>query len=324
MTVESIPAIHSRRSLLAGIAGGVAGIVAGSMGRARPVAAADGQPLVLGQGNMAANQTSLAAEGNGLSISTSLGIAFDATTGANAGNAIFGRALTGGGVAGTGVIGASGGNVVSVPTKTGVYGVATQGSSDVEARGVTGQTTAGRGVNGIATTGVAVYGTATGGEGVHGTSTANNGVAGESAAGGASGVFGLNTGGGYGVAGTSADGTGVSANSTNGTAVVALSFFGTGVEATSPGGKAIVATGRVDFSTSGLASVTVGQRSKTVLLGFTDIDAASRILCTLESNQQGLFIHRVTKNVTDNSFRVFLSTTLSSGKTAKIVWFLIG
>jgi len=56
----------------------------------------------------------------------------------------------------------------------------------------------------------------------------------------------------------------------------------------------------------------------------TDLTAGSRILCTLESNQGGLAIQRVTKDTATDTFKVFLSATLAAGKMAKVGWFVIG
>jgi hypothetical protein len=70
-------------------------------------------------------------------------------------------------------------------------------------------------------------------------------------------------------------------------------------------------------------AVPVGGKAATITAG-ADLVAASTILCTLASNQAGLFIHRVTKNVDANTFKVFLSAAVASGKTAKIAWFVIG
>lgn len=93
--------------------------------------------------------------------------------------------------------------------------------------------------------------------------------------------------------------------------------------ASGPGGVAFGASGRVDFSTSGLATVAVGTKSKTVPVG-VDVTAGARVLCTLESNQAALFIQRVTKNLSADSFTVFLNVAVKSGKTVKVAWFVIG
>jgi hypothetical protein len=181
---------------------------------------------------------------------------------------------------------------------------------------VNGQSTSGRGVNGVATSGTGVYGTGTSGEGVRGVSTGSNGTAGTTASGIASGVYGENTAGGFGTYGRS---------NTGGSAVGVFgeSTAGTGVKANSSAGVAFEAQGRVKFSTAGQATVTVGTKSKQVTPAI-DLTAASLILCTLESNQAGLAIQRVTKNVTTDVFTVFLSANVLSGKYARVAWFVIG
>jgi hypothetical protein len=198
------------------------------------------------------------------------------------------------------------------PAKTGVYGTSVYGP---DGRGVTGQATSGRGVNGIATTGTAVHGSATNGEGVRGVSTGSNGTAGSSASGIASGVYGENTGGGFGTYGRSDGAVGVG--------VFGESIAGTGVTGSTVSGIAIEGQGRVKFSTAGLVAVPVGGKVATISPG-VDLVAASTILCTLESNQAGLFIQRVTKNIDGNTFRVFLAAAVVAGKTAKVGWFVIG
>jgi hypothetical protein len=225
----------------------------------------------------------------------------------------------------TGMLGHSGSaDPPGGPAKTGVYGIATQ---DAGARGVTGESTSGRGVNGIATSGTGVHGAANGGEGVRGTSADSNGVAGESASSIASGVIGVNTAGGFGTYGrsNSVNGAGVFGEALFGTAVYGYTDSGVGIHAfaQASAGTALKAEGRVSFSTSGLATASPGQRSITVAPG-TDLGNGSRILCTLESNQAGLFIHRTTKSAEANTFRVFLSAAVASGKSAKVAWFVIG
>lgn len=128
--------------------------------------------------------------------------------------------------------------------------------------------------------------------------------------------------------GESASGTGVFgfAHGTGAAGVTGDSTAsnGIGVRAMASGsGTAFKASGRVAFSTSGLATVALGAKVKTVTPG-TDLVADSRILCTLESNQAGLSIERVTKNITADTFKVVLSATVASGKTAKVAWFVIG
>jgi hypothetical protein len=224
----------------------------------------------------------------------------------------------------TGVYGYSSGNVdgPTAPAKTGVYGYAIQ---DANARGITGESTAGRGVNGLATTGTGVYGKATDGEGMRGVSASNNGAAGTTAAGGASGIYGENTGGGFGTYGRSNTGAGygVFGEAISGTGVEGYTATGTGVLAVaSDSGTALQTQGPVSFSTSGLTPIAVGGKSKQIA-PITDITASSKILCTVESNQATLFVRRITKNAGTDTFTVFLSEPVAVGKYAKVAWFVL-
>jgi hypothetical protein len=231
------------------------------------------------------------------------------------GTGVAGAGAHGASYGGTGVFGWSGDfgfTEPTLPAKTGVYGTTVFGA---DGRGVTGQATSGRGVNGIATSGTGVYGTGTGGEGVRGVSTSSNGTAGTTASGIASGVYGENTGGGFGTYGRSNSGG-------SAVGVFGESTAGTGVKANSSSGVALEAQGRVKFSTSGLTSVAVGAKSKLISSGST-LSTTSKILCMLESNQAGLSIQRLTKNTATGSFTVFLSKVLAVGKSAKVVWFVI-
>jgi hypothetical protein len=251
--------------------------------------------------------------GNGVSGTSTTGFGVNGQSRTNNKAGLRGESFGGTGVVGFSFPGA-GAPIPSFacPENTGVHGIAVV---DADSRGVNGQSTSGRGVNGIATSGTGVYGTGTSGEGVRGVSTGSNGTAGTTASGIASGVYGENTGGGFGTYGRSNTGAGVG--------IFGESTTGTGVKGHSLSGVALEAEGRVKFSTSGLASVAVGTKSKQVTPG-TDLTAASLILCTLESNQAGLAIQRVTKNVTTDVFTVFLSANVLAGKYARVAWFVIG
>jgi hypothetical protein len=91
----------------------------------------------------------------------------------------------------------------------------------------------------------------------------------------------------------------------------------------SPSGTALKAVGKVSFSTAGLASVRSGTKN-VLVTPRTDIVTNTAILCTLESNQAGLSIQRLTKDAAANTFRVFLSANVLGGKYAKLAWFVIG
>jgi len=260
-------ATRSRRSILAGVAGGLVGIFAGALGRPPGASATHGDV------HLEASDSSTTVT----TIETTAGRHTFAGVGTS-GTAVYGSATTGTGIRGhataaigmfgsssstihaavygvsygnrTGLRGASGGlpgGELASAAKTGVHGYAAQ---DTSARGVTGQTTVGRGVNGVATSGVGVY--------------------------------------------ASADAT----------------------------GTALQAAGRVAFSTAGLTSISVGTKARTIAPG-TALAVASRILCTLESNEGGLFIHRLTKDVAADTFKVILSANVASGNYANVAWFVI-
>jgi hypothetical protein len=149
------------------------------------------------------------------------------------------------------------------------------------------------------------------------TTSSGNGIQGLSADGGASGVYGENTTTGPGVAGYSHDGFGVSGYSPGSVGVVARS----------DSGIALQTVGRVAFKTSGLTEVPTAAKSTVInpqigAGGFSMEPAI--ILCTLESNQAGLGIQRVAKNVTAKTFKVVLTDAVVAGKTAKVGWLVIG
>jgi hypothetical protein len=353
MTIDTTTP-RSRRKLLAGLVGTLAAAAATTLGRVQPAAAHDADDVRLGGSNSAIIITSitntatngtafegigtgfgegvfgLSDSGAGVYGSSSSGIAVqaDSTSGygvfSDSGSATLpaavGRSLSNN----TGVQGYSGtDSPPASPAKTGVYGYADQ---DAGARGVTGESTSGRGVNGIATSGTGVRGASTTGEGVRGVSSGSNGVAGTSASGVASGVYGENTAGGAGIYGRSSSGTGNGAfgESISGTGVQGATTSGVGgLFSAGATGTALSAQGRVQFSTAGLTSLAAGAKSRSITPG-TNLVTGSLVLCTLESNQSGLTIQRVTKDTSLNTFKVYLSVAVASGKSAKVAWFVIG
>ena len=333
---------------------------------------------------------------------TGWGISGEATGGSDSSVGVAGRSQFG-----IGVLGYSG-QTATLPPHTGVHGNAFHYNAS---RGVSGETDIGHGVHGEALDGIGVYGLSSAGEGIYGTSDGSNGTSGKSGSNIASGVYGENTAGGYGVYGRSnagqgygvfgesTNGFGVWGNSTSGKAVYGESLSNVGVQGTSSGpgvpalfgrtfgdstgvmgysgpggpppgspaktgvfgyaaqdasavgavgqttigtgvsgvatsgvgvsasagnkGIALITHGRVDFSTSGLATVPAGSASMQISAG-SNLETNSRILCTLESNQAGLSIDRITRNAVANTFRVILSGTVGAGKIAKVNWFVIG
>jgi hypothetical protein len=209
---------RSRRALLLGAAGGIAAAVAGSLGRAQPVAAATGGNVILGTNNTADRPTSIEAttEDRDAFVGYAKG----------SGNGVSGYAGSGRGVYGVSssdtnpaVVGWSAHNAAVMgytgflpfpasQAKTGVYGYANEDATAVGVRGSSGS-----------------------GTGVRGVSFGNDGIVGSSAAADRSGVWGSNAWGGYGVAGSS-----------NGTALKAgvwgsNSASGVGVRGTSASGR---------------------------------------------------------------------------------------
>jgi hypothetical protein len=233
----AIPTLRSRRAVIAGALGGVAGLLAGRLGRPDPVAAAAGSSLIIGsQANDAGtSDTQLLTNSNVVAFKllqrgpgTSLMGYTDATAGATRG--VYGRVdspngdgvqARNGGAAGTGAaVRAFGGanSAIIATTDSGAFAVmATNNSGSGQPRGVyasgayagvygSGST---YGVVGIAVTGV--YGESSGGTGVHGYSSTGKGVLGFAGETGTNAVA-------YGVHGysASAQGTGIFGQATSG------------------------------------------------------------------------------------------------------------
>jgi hypothetical protein len=294
----------TRRGLLAGLVAGLAAAIAGALGRSVPTAAANGDPLILGQSNSSTLGTHLGASSGGISVlsgsndvalsgrspagigvhaSSTTGTGLYASTGGGPGIDVLAeqlgiRAVSESNVAvrgqttgnSTAVFGYSGTGDPPAPTsKTGVYGYAAQ---DANARGLVGGTTAGWGVSGTATSGTGVRGASTSGEGVRGVSSSSNGTAGSSGSPIATGAFGVNTGGGYGTYGRSnaPGGFGAYGEAQQGTGVTGHTGSSTlpGVHGFSIGGS----TGVVGRSSTNPAPPTP---AGTGVFGYADLDGGS-------------------------------------------------
>jgi len=104
---------------------------------------------------------------------------------------------------------------------------------------------------------------------------------------------------------------------------VADSPQGIGVAAVGADGDGVAfqALGRVRFSTSGIATVAKGSKQVLVNPGIP-VTAASRIICTLESNPGGTTtVQRVSKNTSADVFTIIL--TAKATVATKVGWFLI-
>jgi hypothetical protein len=206
-------------------------------------------------------------------------------------------------------------NTVSGCSGTGVFG---QGASlGVDGRGgdVAGEGTGvsgmgGRlGVSGRGGIGVFAVGTGGGGgslptgAGVFATGV-TNGVHGESANGSASGVYGENTGRGFGVAGRSHQGTGVLAESSSGTALAV-------------NGKAV-------FSQSGRVTITYPNDSAQVTT--TGLSPTSIVLAMGQSNVRGVFVRAAVPNVAAGSIKLLLNRApgqRTNPRSMVVGWFVL-
>jgi hypothetical protein len=293
---------RSRRQLLAGGTGALAAVLAAeALARPAPAAAANGDPVILGQQNDATSatvitnstDTQVALHCIGTSSSGGVWGSSDIGTGVagetNTGLGVFGRGgSTGIGVRGlaqqhAAVSGESGGD--------GVYGqsgnIRTSDSTRTGVHGVTDSTTAG-----------AVWGeNVGGGPGVKGTASTGDGVGGITSSG--HGVIGLSTGTGDGVAGASAGGTGVLA----------------------VGNKtALKVQGPAAFSRSGVLTIKAGHSTATKTR--IALTPASFVLATIQGNVAGVYVQGVTLVTrSPRSFTIHLNKTVS--KNLKVAWFAV-
>jgi hypothetical protein len=320
MVAESIVngSSSSRRSLLAAVLGALAAVVAQAVGRPIPARADNGDPVTAGQETTATGTTTVnTTSGYGL---------YGISSGTGQAAGLVGHA-TGDAV---GVIGRSGsGGVVSAAAHTGV-----QGYSDVDAdsAGVYGSSPLGAGVVADSVSGVGLQGTTQ--------SSTNPGIRGRSL-GDSTGVFGYSglippppaqakTGVyGYavqdvlarGVTGRSAAGRGVNGLATSGRGVHGQATSGIGGYFTTTSGTALQATGPVRFSSSGLATITLGSRNVTIFPGI-DLTAGSKILAMLQTDPGGTTtVQRVAVDSVADSFTIYL--TANAVRNVKVSWFVI-
>jgi hypothetical protein len=148
----------SRRTLLAGALGGLAGLVATALGRVAPADAANGQAVTVGnsfQGTSPTAITNSAGDGiiAGNTWTAGSGLFAHATATSGPTYGVFGRSNS---ASGTGVAGV---NYGASGTTRGVYGQASSSSG----YGVDGYAPAGTGVRGKSDTGVGIRGEATSG-----------------------------------------------------------------------------------------------------------------------------------------------------------------
>ena len=284
----SMDAPSSRRALLTASAAAVAGLLAQALGRPLTAHAADGDTLKAGRTKSASSTTG---------VKTTVGHGFKGeSSDSDSDSAALYADNTG---AGRGLEAHATSLAVWAEASTGIGLYAT---SEGRAMYAASYGTSGTGPH-DSLFAQSVLG------GIVSTSAEGTAVSGSSGGPDARGVKGEVTGGGYGVYGSAIDDESVGG--------YFESLQGGGA------GTALQAVGHVKFSTAGNTSFAVGDKSKTVDPG-TDLKSASVVLCTLDSDQGGLSIDRIKKDTSADTFTVHLSAQLSSGKYAKVGWFVIG
>lgn len=162
----------------------------------------------------------------------------------------------------------------------------------------------GIGLSGASDTNYGVHASSSGNDGLHAVSVNGNAVYGE----GTTGVRGVS------------NLIAVLGDSPGGYALYGLSGTGTAVYAQSDDGDALKTFGRINIlDRSGMATIAVGTRTRTVTASF-DILGRSQVMCTLDSDQADLFLQRVQKDATANTFKIVLSANVATGKYAKVAW----
>ena len=163
------------------------------------------------------------------------------------------------------------------------------------------------------------------------TTSGNSAWAGNSSAVGADAVFGnatALTGPSWGVRGMSASaaGSGVVGQATSGTGTtfgvqgISISPAGNGVLASNVAGVALRTTGRLKFSTSGVATISGGATSRTITPG-VDINPSSFVLLTPKANIGSRALWFTTDGPNE---RFTIHMTPSRGVPTKVAWLLVG
>lgn len=293
---------RSRRAILAGALGGAGALVAHSLGRATPVHAADGGPLLLGAADNLASLPTI------VTSTASPGLAVITDAGVSGKTAVEGTSATGMGVIGVsngpvdpstgrsaGVVGLAGGGGTLQPDynidETGVFGAA---DVSLASAGVWGDSVQGIGVVGTGDWGVYGFGVNNGSVSIVGDADATS-----------TGV--------YGFAGDEelpapAAGTGVVGRAGAG------ATYGMVASAAASNQYAIYVAGRLRLNSrsGGRASFTSTATSKKVLV--PGITTSSLIVATLQTSISGCYVRAVVPAA--GSFTIYLSK--APGKTAVV------
>ena len=290
MAIDS-SAPRSRRAILAAALGGAGALFAHALGRPTSAAAADGDPLTLGQANTATSSTSLATDGNpgllvsasstatGIKSASASGIGLEANSATNGGTGL---------VAHTG----DGSNLQPNTTFTGAYGFS-EDPDNFTAAGVWGDTLTGVGVVGTGYYGM--YGTGVVGS-IGDTDGSSTGV--------------------YGFAGNES-----APVPTSGAGVVGRAGAGAiyGVVAAAAGASqyALYVAGRLRLSRSGKTAFSSTATSKKITLA--GVTSSSFVVATMQTNISGCYVRSVVCGT--GYFYIYLSK--APGKTAYVGYVVV-
>lgn len=290
---------RSRRTILAAALGGAGALFAHALGRATPIAAADGDPVNAGETTTAATVTTLTSDADGFVGNSDQGTG---VTGHSDGPGI-GNPDPENPVASysTGVIGTAGAttDIAQITDATGVYGFA---NDSAIAAGVWGDSLDGTGVVGTGYYGV--YG-----GGFYGTyGQGQVGVAGD--------VFSDETG----VFGFSGDD--VIPEAPAGAGVVGQAGpngkYGVVARATAVATQyALYVDGKVHFSRSG--RVSIGSTSTSRKITMAGVTSASYVIATLQTSVSGCYVRAVVP--TTGAFTIYLSK--APGKTVYVGYVVV-
>jgi hypothetical protein len=324
-----------RRSVLAAGLGGVAAAMAGLLGRAGPVAGADGESVKISHVNDGTTTTVVHTSGpEGFKGQADLA---DGLVGQSAG------------ANKSGVLGFN-----SDPGGFGVYGLnSTSGNWGSLGRPM-------EGIKGYSKDLVGVLGQSAAAEGIRGQSNSSDGAVGQSNAANKSGVYGYNTKKeGYGVYGANhpakthgylggekigvygvaddvvgcgvqgvnmaANGYGVQGfNAASGTWGSLGGWAGVYASASKPDSFALNVDGRVQFHRSGIATIPAGKSS--VAVGTAGgvalaLFPESRVLATLQTNRAGLYVQAAVPSVVKNTITIHLNKKAPAATT--VAWFVL-
>ena len=293
---------RSRRAILGAALGGAGALFAGALGRAAPVAAANGDGVLLGEGTTATDNAATAATIVKSTGADALGGVSDSGTGVHGHSTGPGTDVP---THSTGVIGTTGDTtgVDENTDETGVYGF-----SDVSqySTGVWGDTFQGIGVVGRGDWGVYGTGASTGVIGdVDSVSQGVYGFSGDEpivAPGGSAGVMGQGgAGGGIGVRGHAGPG----------------GSYGMVASASSTSQFALYVAGKLRLSRSGRTAIASTASSKKILLA--GVTTGSWIIATLQTSVSGCYVRAVVP--TTGAFTIVLSK--APGKTVVVGWVVV-